>query len=56
MSIEYFVEGKVRIETGGDNISFSKENISNNGKNFAQKGMTTGTSYNDPKTLLQVRN
>lgn len=54
MSIEYFVEGKVNINTEGENISSSKENIYNNGQNFVnQKGIDTGVKYGSPKTVHQ---
>lgn len=52
MSIEYFVEGKVTMQTDGDHISLSKGEISHNSlQNVNQKGAESGVSYNSPKEV-----
>lgn len=52
MSIEYFVEGKAVMQTGGDNRTFAKEGISHNSTaTVEQKGKDTGVSYNKAQTI-----
>ncbi|EKB62065.1 T6SS phospholipase effector Tle1-like catalytic domain-containing protein [Bergeyella zoohelcum] len=52
MSIEYFVEGKVIVQTKGDNISFSKGDIVyNSEKSIIQRGAETGVSYGEPRKI-----
>jgi hypothetical protein len=52
MSIEYFVEGKATLQTGGDNRTFAKEGIDHNSAvGVEQKGNTTGVSYNKAQTV-----
>lgn len=52
MSIEYFVEGKVKYDFKGDYKTFSKGNITNNAaQEVKQKGAETGVSYNKPLTI-----
>lgn len=48
MGIEYFVEGQVKLQTGGNHIVKSKGVVSNNAvESVAQKGAETGVSYNN---------
>ncbi|GAA5098659.1 hypothetical protein GCM10023210_35070 [Chryseobacterium ginsengisoli] len=52
MSIEYFVEGKATLQTGGDNRTFAKEGISHNSAaTVEQKGSETGVNYNTAQTV-----
>lgn len=52
MSIEYFVEGKVIMQTKGDNISLSKGDIVHNSEQaIILKGEETGESYNEPRKI-----
>ncbi|WP_160136480.1 phospholipase effector Tle1 domain-containing protein [Chryseobacterium sp. c4a] len=52
MSIEYFVEGKIKIEVKGDYKVFSKGNITFNSENsLEQSGKESGVSYNKAKTI-----
>ncbi|GAA4152180.1 hypothetical protein GCM10022217_06750 [Chryseobacterium ginsenosidimutans] len=52
MSIEYFVEGKATLQTGGDNRTFAKEGIDHNSAvSVEQKGNTTGVNYNKAETV-----
>jgi hypothetical protein len=54
MSIEYFVEGKVKYDVKGDYKIFSKENITNNStQEVQQKGTETGVNYNKPETIQE---
>lgn len=47
MSIEYFVEGKVTLQTKGDQLNFSKGDIvQNSAQTVNQNGLETGVSYN----------
>lgn len=52
MSIEYFVEGKVNLQSKGEITIQSKENIVNNaGISIKQKGAKTGVSYNNAQDI-----
>lgn len=52
MSIEYIVEGKVIVQTKGDNLSFSKGDIVyNSQRSIIQKGAETGVSYGEPRKI-----
>ncbi|WP_160137844.1 phospholipase effector Tle1 domain-containing protein [Chryseobacterium sp. c4a] len=52
MSIEYFVEGKIKIEVKGDYKVFSKGNINFNSENALEQSATeSGVSYNKAKTI-----
>lgn len=52
MSIEYFVEGKVITQTGGDHLNFSKEDITHNSiYSVNQQGTNTGVSFNKPTEI-----
>ena len=52
MSIEYFVEGKVTLQSKGEITIQSKENIVNNaGISVEQKGKETGVSYGKAKEI-----
>lgn len=52
MSIEYIVEGKVIVQTKGDNLSFSKGDIVyNSQRSIIQKGAETGVSYGKPRKI-----
>lgn len=52
MSIEYFVEGKVTTQTGGDYLTYAKEGISHESAiSVEQKGNETGVSYSTAKTV-----
>ena len=48
MSIEYFVEGKVKYNFKGDYTIFSKGNIVNKADSIIQEGKENGVSYNEP--------
>ncbi|WP_282630352.1 phospholipase effector Tle1 domain-containing protein [Empedobacter sedimenti] len=52
MSIQYFVEGKVKYDIKGDYKTFSKDNIVNNStQEVQQKGVNTGVIYSNPDTI-----
>lgn len=52
MSIEYFVEGEVNIQSGGGYSVKSNEIIANNaGESVNQKGIETGVSYNKAQEI-----
>lgn len=52
MSIEYFVEEKIKTQVKGDYSAFSKENIIHNTiASVEQKGNEEGIKYNNPKKV-----
>ena len=52
MSIEYFVEGEVRQQFGGNIIAKSKEIVENNAAiSVEQKGTENGVSYDEPNKI-----
>ncbi|SEN01511.1 Uncharacterized alpha/beta hydrolase domain [Chryseobacterium taichungense] len=52
MSIEYFVEGKIKTQIKGNYLAFSKENIVHNTAcSVEQQGKETGVKYQDAKKL-----
>lgn len=52
MSIEYYVEGNVTTQTEGDQLNFSKGDISiNASKNVNQYGKDTGLSFDAPNEI-----
>lgn len=52
MSIEYFVEGKVVTQTGGNYKAYAKEGISHNSAvSVEQKGKEAGVSYNPAEKI-----
>ncbi|PJJ62955.1 phospholipase effector Tle1 domain-containing protein [Chryseobacterium geocarposphaerae] len=52
MSIEYFVEGKVITQTGGDYKTFAREGIVHNSAiSVQQKGKESGVSYNEAQKI-----
>ncbi|WP_052248357.1 T6SS phospholipase effector Tle1-like catalytic domain-containing protein [Chryseobacterium taiwanense] len=52
MSIEYFVEGKVVTQTGGDYKTYAKEGIVHNSAlSVQQKGKETGVSYSEAQKI-----
>jgi Uncharacterized conserved protein (DUF2235). len=52
MSIEYFVEGKIKTQVKGDYLIFSKENIVyNSSASVEQQGNKTGIQYKEAKKI-----
>lgn len=52
MSIQYFVEGKIKTQVKGDYLAFSKENIVHKtSASLEQQGKKTGVQYKDAKKI-----